>query len=1040
VTSETQPRRRDLFPAVSRGIAAVSAAVGGLALAESARLAPAVLQLRPETAAAFLLAGAAVWLAAPGAGPGARWLGRTAGLGVTLIGLTLVVRGVAAQAPPAGPESWLALGARGGLACLLLGLALLALDGPSPPVRSLAPVLAGLAAWVGYFQALTGLYAVSAAAVPQPAVSQSLIGLLHLLLPVALLLARPDRGFVPLLRSSGPGGAVLRWLSPLLLAVPASIGWLRVESERRSWLSLETASAMFVTVSIGLFFLILLAVARHLDAGDRRRRRAEEALRENEERYRRVIEDQTEFIVRWKPDWTRTFVNDAYCRYFGEPRERLIGTSFMPLVAEADHERVRAKIARLTPDNAAETGVHRVVRPDGSLGWQEWTDRGIFDADGRLVELQSVGRDVTDRRNAEEALRNSEERYRLLVERNLAGVYRTTVDGRILACNEAFAGMLGYAGPDEVLRLGAVDLYSNPGSRQELVRALQESREVRNRESVLRRSDGTAIWVLENVSLVGEGGVPVLEGTILDISERKRSEERLLLQSTALESVANAIVVTDETGTILWVNPAFTRLTGYTPVEAIGRSTRILRSGRHDPAFYAEMWRAIGEGSVWRGEVVNRRKDGTLYTEEMTITPVRAEDGRISRFIAVKEDVTERRQLEDQLRQAQKMEAVGRLAGGVAHDFNNLLGVILGYAGMLLRRTDPGDPAHHKLEQIQTAAERGAALTRQLLAYGRKQTLDVKVLDLNGVVANLASMLERILGEDVTLRAVPGRELGRVRADLGQIEQVLVNLAVNARDAMPDGGTLTIETANAELDHEYARRHPPARAGAYVALSVSDQGLGMDAETRTRIFEPFFTTKERGKGTGLGLATVYGIVKQSEGYIWVYSEPGLGTTFKIYLPRVERPADELPPPSPAVEHRGSETLLVVEDDPSLREMTCEVLESTGYRVLSADCAVAGLAVSDRHPGTIDLLITDIVMPGANGRELAERLAQRRPGLRVLFVSGYTEDTIAHHGVLDPDRPLLSKPFTAEALTRKVRELLDRPPPAPLAPPARDAAG
>jgi nitrogen-specific signal transduction histidine kinase/CheY-like chemotaxis protein len=391
-------------------------------------------------------------------------------------------------------------------------------------------------------------------------------------------------------------------------------------------------------------------------------------------------------------------------------------------------------------------------------------------------------------------------------------------------------------------------------------------------------------------------------------------------------------------------------------------------------------------------------------------------------------DITQRRQLEEQLRQAQKIEAVGRLAGGVAHDFNNLLNVITGYGQMVFRRL-PDGPEREKTKAILQAAERAAGLTRQLLAFSRKQVLEPKVLDLNAVVGGMDEMLRRLIGEDIELHTQLAPSLGRTKADPGQLEQVLMNLVVNARDAMPRGGRLTLQTANAVMDDTYIRDHLGARPGRYVMLAVCDNGLGMDPETQKHIFEPFFTTKEKGKGTGLGLATVYGIVKQSEGYIWVESAPGAGTTVKVYLPRVEAEpaAEEVRRPAvPEELPRGTETVLLVEDEDMVRRMTREVLEGAGYRVLEASSGFEALRVSAGHDGNLDLLLTDVVMPGMSGRELSERLAPVRPTMKVLYMSGHTDDAIFHHGVTQAGTGFLQKPFTPDALERRVRELLGNP--------------
>ena len=403
------------------------------------------------------------------------------------------------------------------------------------------------------------------------------------------------------------------------------------------------------------------------------------------------------------------------------------------------------------------------------------------------------------------------------------------------------------------------------------------------------------------------------------------------------------------------------------------------------------------------------------------------EGDEVRELVGIMIDVTERRHLEDQLRQSQKLEAVGQLAGGVAHDFNNLLGVITGYSDLALREIDPEHRAHRRVEQIRKAAERAAALTRQLLAFSRKQVLQPRVLALNAVVADVEKMLRRLIGEHIQLVTVLSEDLGTVKADPGQIEQVLVNLAVNARDAMPGGGKLVIETANTDLDEGYVRAHADARPGPHVVLSVSDTGHGMDARTLSRVFEPFFTTKGPDKGTGLGLSTVYGVVKQSGGHVTAYSEPGHGTTFKVYLPRVDEPLEPRPGQAAVGETpRGTETILLAEDEESLRLMFRELLKGAGYLVLEGASPEAALAASESHAGPIHLFMTDVVMPRIGGQELARRVLVTRPQVRVLYISGYSFEGIGHHGLIDAGANYLEKPFTAEALLRTVRKILDPP--------------
>jgi two-component system cell cycle sensor histidine kinase/response regulator CckA len=617
----------------------------------------------------------------------------------------------------------------------------------------------------------------------------------------------------------------------------------------------------------------------------------------------------------------------------------------------------------------------------------------------------------------------------------------------------------------------------------------------------------------------------------------------------AVEAAANGILITDRSGTILWTNPAFTKMTGYSKEESVGRNPRFLNSGRQSADFYHQLWETITSGNVWHGSVCNRRKDGSEYTEEMTISPIRNVLGQIGNFIAIKHDISEKirsaeqqarlvfileattdfvgmadsigrclfingpgrkligigeqekisenrlsvyhpqwankllmeeaiptaittgtwtgetalltregqeipvsqvivakknsngeveflatimrdltmqKTLEEQFHQAQKMEAVGQLAGGVAHDFNNLLTVISGYSALLVTRLPANDPTRGFIEEILKAGERAAHLTRQLLTFSRKAVAERRVLDLNALVTDTEKMLRRLIGEDISMATTLAPALGQVKADAGQIEQVIMNMAVNARDAMPQGGKLAIETANAQLGADYAMLHPEVKPGRYVMMAVSDSGSGMSQETKAHIFEPFFTTKSMGKGTGLGLATVYGIVKQSGGHIEVHTALGQGTTFKIYLPLVEDKASSgMSLHSSKIAPHGTETILLVEDEDAVRAITKLALQSLDYTILEAKNGEEAVRISERHTEPIHLLITDVVMPVMGGRQVAERMAACKQGIKVLYLSGYTDDAVLRHGILQADVAFLQKPFTPMSLANKVRAVLDK---------------
>ena len=507
--------------------------------------------------------------------------------------------------------------------------------------------------------------------------------------------------------------------------------------------------------------------------------------------------------------------------------------------------------------------------------------------------------------------------------------------------------------------------------------------------------------------------------TVLNQSEK--------LVMALLESATQAIVSVDRTGKIVLANRRTEELFGYSREELLGNRIEILlpeqrraaHTSEREDYFARPRVRPMGIGM----ELSGRRRDGSEFPVEVSLSYVETAEGVFA--IAFVTDITQRKHLEEQLTHSQKMEA-GRLAGGVAHDFNNMLTVISGYNRMILDEVSTLDPLRGYAEEILKASDRAAALTNQLLAFSRRQVIQPRVMSINEVMRNIEKMLRRLIGEDIELTLVLHPETGNIKADPALIEQAVVNLSVNARDAMPTGGRITIETANVRLDENYTRTHLGVEPGEFVMMALSDTGQGMDAETRRRIFEPFFTTKEKGKGTGLGLATVYGMVKQAAGDIWVYSEPGKGSTFKLYFPRVAAPVSEASA-GEALDAKsfGAETILVVEDEQAVRDLTVRILRQLGYTVLTAASGEEALAVSGRHPGEIALLLTDVIMPNMSGKQLAETMFPLRPRMRVLYLSGYTENSIVHHGVLDRDVEFLPKPFSREVLARKLREVLGR---------------
>ena len=720
-------------------------------------------------------------------------------------------------------------------------------------------------------------------------------------------------------------------------------------------------------------------------------------------------------------------------------------------------------------------------------------------------------------------------------------------DGSILRWNALLEAKLGYSNAD-ISAIKILDTVA-PEDRERVREAMDVTR-IRpvELEASMLHSNGSRVPYYLTGSRIAFHGRSCLLGIAIDESAKKKAHAAVRLQAAALRAAANGIVITDRDGTIEWVNQAFTAITGFTANEAIGKTPRLLKSGEEDEALYQNLWSTISAGKVWRGEISNRRKDGTTYTEDMSITPVISEVGVITHYVAIKQDITDRLRSEERLRkseerfskafrsspvaitisteedgryldvndaflqvlgynrervigytaselnfwiepsqridmvcqlrergrvtglrtqyrtatgqilevdvsaerieiegqpcvlaitrditetqrqearfrQAQKMEAVGRLAGGVAHDFNNMLGVIIGYSDLSLALLDPGNRAIQYVEEIKTASNRAVSLTRQLMAFSRQQVVFPKTLDLNEVVRNVTNMLRRMIGENIALSFRPTDPIASISADSGQIEQILMNLIVNARDAMPGGGEIIIETGHAELDENHVSQHPGSHSGPHVVLSVSDSGCGMDENTKSKIFDPFFTTKQLGQGTGLGLSTVYGVVKQSGGTIFVYSEPGKGTTFKLYFPRVDGKAEQRVQLHQEAEFpAGSETILVVEDDEPLRALTVRLLRDAGYRVIETQDAEAALAILRTDETEIDLLLADVILPHMGGPELLEQAKAVRSVLRSMFMSGYTGDLVALRGLV-PESAFLEKPFTRSSLLNKVHSAL-----------------
>lgn len=632
-----------------------------------------------------------------------------------------------------------------------------------------------------------------------------------------------------------------------------------------------------------------------------------------------------------------------------------------------------------------------------------------------------------------EEIHAAEQRYRGLFDLSLAGVFLASLDGRIVDLNAACLHMFAYPAKEEAVGRPLRELLADESEYERLMRSLLEEGSVSRAELKFRRSDGEILQALVSATVqhqvAGMDGQASIEGTLIDITARKHAED-LVLQAekrfkALVENSSDAISLVDATGRVLLSSHAVSPIFGYALEERVGKNVFELIHPE-DQAHVARLFRTLLQnrsGSA-TAQVRYRHKNGSWRWIEALGTNM-LEDPSVRAVVINYRDITERRLLLQQLFQAQKMEAVGQLAGGVAHDFNNLLTAILGYSDMALEKLPPHSAVRRYTMEIKKAGERAASLTRQLLAFSRLQVMAPQVIDLNAVVADLSKMLRRLIGEDVRLLTIPGANLSHIKVDPTQMEQVIMNLAVNARDAMPGGGKLVVETCNVSLAETVTAEGVRVKSGDYVLMEVTDTGTGMDPNIKAHIFDPFFTTKEKGKGTGLGLSTVYGIVKQSGGYIWVSSELGQGTTFKIYLPAVEEGLST-PKPQAAHEHKhmGTETVLVVEDEDSVRVLLGKLLRNMGYHVIESEWAQEALDLAKNYRKTIHLLLTDIAMPRMNGQELARQVKDLHPETKILFMTGYAGNKVGSTSVLDHNSDFIHKPFTSDALGQKIRRILD----------------
>lgn len=757
------------------------------------------------------------------------------------------------------------------------------------------------------------------------------------------------------------------------------------------------------------------------------RKRTEAELRGSEDRYHKLFDAIIDPLFVYDRETLRYLaVNDAATHHYGYSREEFLRMTIKDIRPKEDIPALLDMLAG-SGEGVESRGTWRHRKKNGEVFEVEISAYGMTFSGRPACVIQA--RDVTEQRRAAAEIVRTTELLQSFLNGTPDVVYVKDLKGKYLLFNDAGSRYVGKSvedvlGKDDTAIFGEVDALALMKNDREVMAS--------NRDQIIEEKLVTALGprtfqTMKAPYRDSKGKVIGLIGIARDVTHLKSTEETLRLRDRAIEAVSQGILITDPNqpdNPIIYASAGFEAMTGYRIEEVLGKNCRFLQGEDSDPETVDEIRRALKEGKKCSVEIMNYRKDGTAFWNQLTIAPVLGEKDDVTHFVGVQTDVTPRRQLEEQLRQAQKMEAFGQLAGGVAHDFNNLLTVIAGYSQLLLGKLFAPDPIREAVVEISEAGERAASLTRQLLAFSRQTVLAPKVLNLNGVVGETEKMLRRLMGEDVVLGTVFDPKINLVRVDPGHMAQVLMNLAVNARDAMPKGGKLTIETSNFLLDETYALTHPDVTPGDYVMLAVSDTGCGIPKELKNRIFEPFFTTKEFGKGTGLGLAVVHGIIKQSGGNIEVYSEIGVGTTFKIYFPAVkDEPISASPSPDAEAGH-GTETVLLVEDDDAVRGLAALVLETHGYKVMNASGGTEALRLADALGDKFAILVTDVVMPGMGGVELADTLQSRFPKLKILFLSGYTDDAIVRHGILHEKVAFLQKPFSPDRLARKVRDVLD----------------
>ncbi len=771
------------------------------------------------------------------------------------------------------------------------------------------------------------------------------------------------------------------------------------------------------------------------------RKRQERLLKESEKRFRFALSEMPFPVIIHDEMGTIHFINNVFTEITGYTLQEI------PTIDEWTYKAYGEKMNDVKQviyelyhlNHRVDEGEFQITTKYGDTRiWEFSTAPLRKDERGHRLVI-SVAKDITKERKFREEFEQHRQILITAMEQSQAGIaIAEAPTGTLRYVNQAGLAIRGKSRQEVVNGIDFVnyvnkwaiyDLSGDPLDEDEvpLARAVKYGENC-SREFIIRRGKNDDRIVFANAAPIKnpEGTVTAAVVVFLDITEMKQAEIQQQKLITAIEQSQEMLVITDTQGNIEYVNPAFEKMTGYTKEEVLGQNPRLLKSRKQDNEFYKNLWTTITKEKTWTGEFVNTKKDGTLCYVSSTISPVFNSSGKIINYVAVNKDVTKEKQMESQLIQAQKMESIGHLAGGVAHDFNNILTAIIGYNTFAQMKVNKSEPLYEDLIQVGKSAERAMNLTRQLLAFSRKQILQPELINLNQLIYNLDKMLRRLISENIDYITIPQEGLWTIHADPGQIEQIIINLVVNARDAMPTGGKLVIETKNVYLDEDYASQHAEATPGEHVMVAVSDTGLGIERDILDQIFDPFFTTKQREKGTGLGLSMVHGIVKQSGGNIYVYSEVGKGSTFKIYLPRAKHDLTyEKKQPEAVSTVVGTETIMIVEDDPMVLQLVQSSLESAGYKVLVASHGLEAIEQFEQTQETIQLLITDVIMPKMSGKDLSNMLTKKEPALKTLYISGYTDNAIVHYGILDEGIKFLQKPFTHQSLLQRVRTILDQ---------------